>query len=130
MPLGGSGMMPLKDRLRAEVAGCNAIIFPQSANRFVKNSAQGYRAERMPSSWMKLKEAKPLVIAAWDDWTAKRDLGPDDATGRDTLQFFCDLQVAKAPLLHFVSRTREQWQVILDWIVSERRLWIVKRYFR
>jgi hypothetical protein len=32
------------------------------------------------------------VIAAWDDFTAKRDLRPDDARGCGTLQFYYDLQ--------------------------------------
>lgn len=71
---------------------------------------------------MRLKEAKPLVIAAWDDWAAKRGLRPDDATGRDTLQFYYELQDAKSPFLQFFSRTREKWQVIHDWLVSERRV--------
>ena len=71
---------------------------------------------------MKLKEAKPLVIAAWDDWAAKRGLRPDNAEGRDTLQFYYELQDAKSPLLKFNSRTREKWQVIHDWLVSEQRV--------
>jgi hypothetical protein len=71
---------------------------------------------------MKLKEAKPLVIAAWDDWAAKRGLRPDNAAGRDTLQFYYELQDAKSPLLKFDSRTREKWQVIHDWLVSEQRV--------
>jgi hypothetical protein len=59
-----------------------------SAKRFVKLP---HKADK-PSGWMKLKEAKLLVIAAWDDFTAKRDLRPDDARGRGTLQFYYDLQ--------------------------------------
>jgi hypothetical protein len=71
---------------------------------------------------MKLEEAKPLVITAWDIWTAKLGLRHDRATGRDTLQFYYELQDTKSLLLHFVSRKREKWQVIPGWIVSERRL--------
>jgi hypothetical protein len=71
---------------------------------------------------MKLKEIKPLVIAAWDDWTASRSLRCDNATGRDTLQFYYELQDTQSSLLHFVSRKREKWQVIHEWIESERRV--------
>ena len=71
---------------------------------------------------MKLEEAKPLVITAWDVWTAKSGLRHDKATGRDTLQFYYELLDTKSPLLHFVPRKHEKWQVIHEWIVSERRL--------
>jgi hypothetical protein len=71
---------------------------------------------------MKQKEARPGLVAAWDEWAARKGVDLDDATGRDTLQFYYDLQDAKSPLLEFVSRTCEKWQVIHDWLVSERRI--------
>ena len=36
---------------------------------------------------MKQKEAKLLVLQAWDAWAAKRGLDPAKAAGRDALQF-------------------------------------------
>jgi hypothetical protein len=71
---------------------------------------------------MKQKEARPLVVAAWDAWAAKRGLNSADATGRDALQFYYELQDVSSPLLKFISREREKWQVIHDWLVSERRI--------
>jgi hypothetical protein len=126
-----------KDRLRAVFPGfpikfpCqvflpsfpDTIIFPHLEKRFVKLSAQGYAATRgRPSGWMKQKEARPLVVAAWDAWAAKRGLNSADATGRDALQFYYELQDVGSPLLKFISREREKWQVIHDWLVSERRI--------
>jgi hypothetical protein len=37
---------------------------------------------------MKQKEARPLLAAAWDEWAARKGVDLDDATGRDTLQFY------------------------------------------
>lgn len=71
---------------------------------------------------MKQKEAEPLVIAAWDEWVMKRGLDPEKATGRDALQFYYELQDANSPLLKFISRARDKWQVIHDWLVSQRRV--------
>jgi hypothetical protein len=71
---------------------------------------------------MKQKEARPLVVAAWDVWATKRGLDNADATGRDALQFYYELQDVNSPLLKFISREREKWQVIHDWLVSERRI--------
>jgi hypothetical protein len=101
----------------------DTIIFPHLEKRFVKHSAQGYAATRgRPSGWMKQKEARPLVVAAWDAWAAKRGLNSADATGRDALQFYYELQDVGSPLLKFISREREKWQVIHDWLVSQRRI--------
>jgi hypothetical protein len=71
---------------------------------------------------MKQKEAKPLVLNAWDAWAAKRSLDPAKATGRDALQFYYELKDAKSPLLGFISRAQEKWLVVHDWLVSERRI--------
>ncbi len=71
---------------------------------------------------MKQKEAKALVLQAWDAWAAKRGLDPAEATGRDALQFYYELRDAKSPLLGFLSRAREKWQVVHDWLLNERRI--------
>jgi hypothetical protein len=72
---------------------------------------------------MKLEEAKPLVITAWDVWTAKGGLRHDEATGRDTLQFYCEvLDTKNHRYCTSFQKKREKWRVIHEWIVSERRL--------
>ena len=71
---------------------------------------------------MKQNEAKPLLIAAWDKWLKQRGINPNDATGRDALQFYYELQDTKSLLLRFISRARDKWDVIHDWLVSERRV--------
>jgi hypothetical protein len=71
---------------------------------------------------MKQNEARPLVLKAWDAWAAKRGVDPATATGRDALQFYYELKEANSPLLGFISRTREKWLVIHDWLVSEGRI--------
>jgi hypothetical protein len=71
---------------------------------------------------MKLSEAKPLVIAAWDDWAAKKGIMPGYGEGRDALRFYYELQDAKSPLLRFISRARDKWQVIYEWLMRERQV--------
>jgi nuclear transport factor 2 (NTF2) superfamily protein len=71
---------------------------------------------------MKLNEAKPLVIAAWDDWAAKSGISPNYAEGRDALRFYYELQDTKSPLLRFMSRARDKWEVIYDWLMHERQI--------
>jgi hypothetical protein len=71
---------------------------------------------------MKQKDARPQIIAAWDEWVAGRGLDPGKASGRDALQFYFDLQDMKSPLLRFSSRARDKWEVIYDWLQAERRV--------
>jgi hypothetical protein len=71
---------------------------------------------------MKLREAKPLLISAWDVWLQEKGIDHNDATGRDVLQFYYKLQDTKSPLLRFISRARDKYDVIHDWLVSERRV--------
>ena len=71
---------------------------------------------------MKQSEVKPLVLEAWDAWAAKRGLDPAKATGRDALQFYYELKDTNSPLLRFISRAREKWLVVHDWLASERRI--------
>jgi hypothetical protein len=80
------------------------------------------REKRESLGGMKQKDAKPLVIAAWDAWLEKRGIDDKDATGRDALQFYYDLQDTNSPLLRFISRGRDKWDVVHDWLVIERRL--------
>jgi hypothetical protein len=98
-------------------------IFLDPRKRFVKASDTKLPFPAgEPSGRMKMKEAKPLVVAAWDEWVTKRGLDCDDTTGRDTLQFYCELQDAESPLLNFTSRARDKWYVIHDWLVSAQRV--------
>jgi hypothetical protein len=69
---------------------------------------------------MKQREAKLLMLEAWDAWLKKSNLNPQAATGRDALQFFYELQDKKSPLLNFFSRTRDKWQVVHEWLLDER----------
>jgi hypothetical protein len=71
---------------------------------------------------MKEKEAKSLLLEAWDAWTAKMGLDPAKATGRDALLFYYELKDEKSPLLRFISRAREKWFVVHDWLLSSRRI--------
>jgi hypothetical protein len=71
---------------------------------------------------MKQQEAKPLVIAAWDEWVAAKGLAPDDVNGRDALQFYYELQDKKSPLLKFIARVRDKWEIVHDWLIAEGRL--------
>jgi hypothetical protein len=98
-------------------------IFPQFRKHFVKTFVR-----RLPtisgelSGGMKQKEAKPLLMAAWDAWLQKKGISHNDATGRDALQFYYELQDTKSPLLGFISRARDKWDVVYDWLVSEGRV--------
>lgn len=69
---------------------------------------------------MKQKEAKPLVFAAWNTWLEERGIDRSDATGRDLLQFYYDLQDTKSPLLRFMSRGRDKWLIIHEWLSGGR----------
>ena len=71
---------------------------------------------------MKVKDAKPLIVAAWDKWVIAQGIDPTEATGRDTLKFYLELQDARSPLLEFSSKGRDKWPIIHRWLVSERRV--------
>jgi hypothetical protein len=45
----------------------------------------------------------------------------NDATGRDLLQFYYELQDAKSPLLKFMSRGRDKWLIIHEWLSDEQQ---------
>jgi hypothetical protein len=88
----------------------------------LKHLAEGCRDKRELLDGMKQKEAKPLLIDAWDAWLENRGIDHNDATGRDALQFYYELQDKKSPLLGFISRARDKWDVVHDWLVIERRV--------
>lgn len=52
----------------------------------------------------------------------KQALDADDASGRDSLKFFIELQDSKSLLLNFQTRGRDKWLTIHDWLVSEARV--------
>jgi hypothetical protein len=71
---------------------------------------------------MKQKQARSLLIQEWDNWITKQRIAPSEATGRDTLKFFFELQDARSPLLGFQSRERDKWLVIHAWLLSADRV--------
>lgn len=72
---------------------------------------------------MKRDLAHRLILEAWEDWAQRRGLDNSNATGRDTLQFFHELQDAKSPLLNFgIRRRRDHWQTIHGWLVQAGRV--------
>jgi hypothetical protein len=71
---------------------------------------------------MKVKDAKSLLIQEWDKWITAQPTNPGEATGRDSLKFFIELQDARSPLLNFLSRGRDKWQVVHGWLLTERRV--------
>lgn len=71
---------------------------------------------------MKHSEAKALILLQWDRWIQTRTVDPGGPTGRDSLQFFFELQDTKSPLLDFQSRGHDRWRIIHAWLLSEGRV--------
>lgn len=71
---------------------------------------------------MRVSETRHLLIQEWEAWTTSHLANADDATGRDTLRFFIELQDIGSPLLNFSSRGRDKWRIIHDWLLSEGRV--------
>ena len=46
----------------------------------------------------------------------------DNADGRESLQFFFELQDSRSPLLDFQTRGRDKWQLVHAWLIGERRV--------
>ena len=65
---------------------------------------------------MKQDEAKALIAQDWVRWTQNHRIDPGGPTGRDTLQFFFELQDARSPLLDFQTRGRDKWRIIDIWL--------------
>jgi hypothetical protein len=71
---------------------------------------------------MKQEQAKRLVIQEWDRWIKKQPIAPGEATGRDSLKFFFELQDARSPLLDFRSKGGDKWLVIHTWLLGAKRV--------
>ena len=71
---------------------------------------------------MKQEQAKRLVIQEWDQWIKKQRIAPGEATGRDSLKFFFELQDARSPLLNFRTKGSDKWLVIHTWLLNADRV--------
>ena len=70
---------------------------------------------------MKQKDARALIIPEWNRWLQSQSIDPSAATGRESLQFFFELQDSRSPLLDFQTRGRDKWQLVHAWLIGERR---------
>ncbi len=70
---------------------------------------------------MKQKDARALMMPEWGRWLQSQSIDPDQATGRDSLKFYFELQDKQSPLLNFQTRGRDKWEVVHAWLVGERR---------
>ena len=71
---------------------------------------------------MKQKEARALILREWERWLHSHSIDPAEATARDSLRFFIELQDRKSPLLDFASRGRDKWEIIHGWLLSQGRV--------
>ena len=71
---------------------------------------------------MKCKEAKLLIIEAWDSWLSKQAIGFARPTGRDSLRFFIELEDTHSHLLEFDPKRRDKWLLNHSWLQSTRRV--------
>jgi hypothetical protein len=69
---------------------------------------------------MKQKDARALMIEEWDRWLQSQSIAPREATGRDSLKFYIELQDKRSPLLEFQTRGRDKWDVIYGWLIGRR----------
>jgi hypothetical protein len=70
---------------------------------------------------MKQKDAKTLMKQEWDRWLAAESITACEATGRDSLKFYFELQDKRSPLLNFQTRGRDKWDVVHGWLIGQRR---------
>ncbi len=70
---------------------------------------------------MKQMDARALMIREWDRWLQTQSIDPDEATGRDALKFFFELQDKQSPLVNFQTRGRDKWDVVHAWLIGGRR---------
>ena len=81
------------------------------------------RARQGPSmgrATMKQKEAKILLVQEWERWLQTHSIDPHEATGRETLKFYFELQDRNSELLDFQSRGRDRWHIINAWLLREQ----------
>ena len=71
---------------------------------------------------MKQEKAKRLIIREWDRWVQAQSIDSGEATGRDSLKFFLELEDARAAFLDFPTRGRDKWEVVHVWLLGARRL--------
>ncbi len=71
---------------------------------------------------MKQKEARNLIVQEWDRWVKTQSIEIGGPTGRESLKFLFELQDRRSPLLEFQARRRDKWQIVHDWLLSERRV--------
>lgn len=71
---------------------------------------------------MRQYERKSLVLQEWDRWIQTQPIDPANATARDTLKFFYELEDRRSPLLNFQSTGRDKWQVVHAWLLREGRV--------
>jgi hypothetical protein len=62
-----------------------------------------------------------LIVREWDRWSTTRRLQRYQATRKETLEFFLELQNAKSPLLDFNPRGRDKWEIVHRWLVIAGR---------
>jgi hypothetical protein len=70
---------------------------------------------------MRQWQRKLLIRSEWERWLRDRSLDPGEATGRDTLKFFYELQEKKSPLFKFQSRGRDKWEIVHHWLLGDGR---------
>jgi hypothetical protein len=71
---------------------------------------------------MKQEQAKRLLIQEWDNWIKQQRIAAGEATGRESLKFFFELEDARSPLLDFRSKEGDKWLVIHGWLLRAGRL--------
>jgi hypothetical protein len=134
---GGPGDIPAAARHRrlSRVAESNSSGFGfhtrRQSERTLKASSPGFRTSAFVTaltgpagSWtagMKQKDARTLMIQEWDRWLQIQSIAPREATGRDSLKFYFELQDKSSPLLDFQTRGRDKWDVIHGWLMGQRR---------
>jgi hypothetical protein len=69
---------------------------------------------------MKQKDARALMMQEWDRWLQSQSIAPREATGRDSLKFYFELQDKRSPLLEFQTRGRDKWDVVHGWLIGRR----------
>ena len=67
-------------------------------------------------------QRKSLIRFAWERWLLDPSLDPEEATGRDTLEFFYELQEKKSPLAKFQSTGRDKWKMVHRWLLGDGRI--------
>ena len=64
---------------------------------------------------------KLQIRSEWERWLRDSSLDPEEATSRDSLKFFYELQEKKSPLFKFQSRGRDKWKIVHQWLLGDER---------